>query len=193
MVLLTKIYTRGGDQGQTSLGSGERLSKFSDRVQAMGDVDETNATLGLVRLHLEQKDEIDIISRIQNDLFDVGADLCMPQDHEKKTTLRILPRHVLRLEQEIDQMNQNLEPLNSFILPGGTSASAYLHLARTITRRAERTVCHLAAQEDVNIHLISYLNRLSDHLFVFARHANDQGRLDILWDPGANIFHDQNF
>ena len=193
MVLLTQIYTRGGDQGKTSLGSGERRSKFEGRIEALGDVDEANAALGLVRLHFKEQHDIETVARLQNDLFDVGADLCMPQDHEKKTTLRILPRHILRLEQEIDHMNNYLAPLNSFILPGGSSASAYLHLARTIVRRAERSVCQVAEHEDVNSHLISYLNRLSDHLFVFARCANDQGRQDILWQPGVNIFHDQNF
>ena len=193
MVLLTKIYTRGGDQGKTSLGDGERLLKFSERIQAIGDVDEANAALGLVRLHFTQKNDIETISRIQNDMFDVGADLCMPQDHAKKTTLRVLSHHITRLEQEIDHMNQGLKHLNSFILPGGSSASAHLHMARTIVRRAERSVCRLAEQEDVNAYLISYLNRLSDHLFVFARCANSQGRQDILWQPGANILPEQDF
>ncbi len=193
MVLLTKIYTRGGDEGQTSLGDGARISKNDFRIEAMGDVDEANTSLGLVRLYLKEDQDIEMISRIQNDLFDVGADLCMPQDHLKKTTLRIHSRHVLRLEQEIDVMNSQLSPLKSFILPGGTAPSAYLHLARTIVRRAERTVCRLSENDFVNPSLVHYLNRLSDHLFVFARCANEYGDKDILWTPGASVYHEKNF
>lgn len=186
MVTLTKIYTRGGDQGKTSLGDGKRVSKHAARIEAIGAVDEANAALGIARLHLKGDEDL-MLKRTQNDLFDVGADLCMPHDHQKKTTLRIQPAHVQRLEQEIDKINATLAPLQSFILPGGSMASAALHMARTIVRRAERCVCQLSENEAVNVNLVTYLNRLSDHLFVLARHMNKQGEKDALWEPGANI------
>jgi cob(I)alamin adenosyltransferase len=186
MVKLDKIYTRGGDKGQTSLGDGARVAKHDLRVEAYGTVDELNATIGLARLHTEG--DVDaMLSRIQNDLFDLGADLCTPEDSRRSEgALRIEDAQVDRLEAEIDQLNDALEPLKSFILPGGSPAAAWLHMARTIGRRAERLVCALAEQEDVNGAAVRYLNRLSDHFFVLARHLNDDGRADVLWVPGAN-------
>ncbi|MCB1993783.1 MAG: cob(I)yrinic acid a,c-diamide adenosyltransferase [Geminicoccaceae bacterium] len=188
MVLLTKIYTRGGDRGQTSLGDGARVAKHDLRVQAYGTVDEVNATVGLVRLHAGGDAGAEaMLRRIQNDLFDLGADLCRPgSDAADATTLRIQESQVLRLEQEIDAMNEALAPLTSFVLPGGTPAAAHLHLARTVCRRAERLVSALLGQEPVNALALRYLNRLSDHFFVMSRHLNDKGRLDVLWQPGAN-------
>jgi cob(I)alamin adenosyltransferase len=188
MVTLTKIYTRGGDAGQTSLGDGRRVEKFDHRVAAYGTVDETNGIIGLARLHTEG-DADAMLSRIQNDLFDLGADLCTPEDGRKNEgALRIAESQVERLEAEIDAMNEHLQPLTSFILPGGKPAAAYLHLARTVARRAERLMCELAADEavDVNAAAIRYINRLSDHLFVLARALNDNGATDVLWVPGAN-------
>ena len=186
MVRLTRIYTRGGDKGETSLGDGERVAKHDPRVEAFGTVDEANATIGLARLHTSGAAD-DMLQRIQNDLFDLGADLCVP-GHDKPADkgLRIVQPQVDRLEAEIDAMNEKLAPLNSFILPGGTPAAAYLHLARTVTRRAERCMTVLATQEPVNPTAIRYINRLSDHLFVLARHLNDDGKQDVLWKPGAN-------
>jgi cob(I)alamin adenosyltransferase len=188
MVTLNRIYTRGGDQGQTSLGDGRRVAKHDARVEAYGTVDEANAAIGLARLH--SRDAIDadaMLARIQNDLFDLGADLCTPEDGRRNEgALRILAAQVDRLEREIDAMNEHLAPLKSFILPGGTALAAYLHLARTVTRRAERLVVALAAAEPVNPEAIKYLNRLSDHLFVLGRHVNDGGARDVLWVPGAN-------
>ncbi len=188
MVTLTKIYTRGGDRGKTSLGDGTRVAKHGPRVQAYGTVDEVNATIGLVRLHTAGDAEIEaMLQRIQNDLFDLGADLCTPgADAADARTLRIQERQVERLEQEIDAMNAALAPLDSFVLPGGTPAAAHLHLARTVCRRAERLVSALLEQEPVNFLALRYLNRLSDHFFVLSRHLNDKGRLDVLWQPGAN-------
>jgi cob(I)alamin adenosyltransferase len=186
MVKLTKIYTRGGDGGQTSLGDGTRVAKHHLRVKAYGSVDEANGTLGLARLHAEG--EVDaMLGRIQNDLFDLGADLCTPhEDNPKYPPLRIVAEQVTRLEREIDAMNAHLAPLNSFILPGGSPVSAWLHLARTVARRAEREMTELAVAEMVNPAAIHYANRLSDHLFVLARHANGRGAGDILWVPGKN-------
>jgi cob(I)alamin adenosyltransferase len=188
MVTLTKIYTRGGDQGKTSLGDGVRVAKHSLRVQAYGTVDELNAVLGLVRLHTGDAAEVELmLTRIQNDLFDLGADLCRPgDDASDETTLRIQETQVQRLEQEIDRMNAELAPLSSFVLPGGTPAAATLHLARTVCRRAERLVRALNEMEPVNFLALRYLNRLSDHFFVASRFLNDKGRLDVLWQPGAN-------
>jgi cob(I)alamin adenosyltransferase len=188
MVTLTQIYTRGGDQGKTSLGDGVRVAKHSLRVQAYGTVDELNATLGLVRLHTAGEAETEkMLMRIQNDLFDLGADLCRPgDDASDQTTLRIQETQVLRLEREIDQMNAELAPLTSFVLPGGTPAAAYLHLARTVCRRAERLVSALNEMEQVNSLGLRYLNRLSDFFFVASRFLNDKGRLDVLWQPGAH-------
>lgn len=188
MVTLTKIYTRGGDRGQTSLGDGVRVAKHELRVDAYGTVDEVNASIGLVRLHTHGDAESDaMLRRIQNDLFDLGADLCRPgEDAADPSTLRIQESQVLRLEQEIDALNAALAPLTSFVLPGGTPAAAHLHLARTVCRRAERLVSALVEREPVNGLALRYLNRLSDHFFVLSRHLNEQGRLDVLWQPGAN-------
>lgn len=187
MVRLTRIYTRGGDRGQTSLGDGSRVAKQNLRVEAFGTVDEANAAIGLARLHTAQDQEADaMLARIQNDLFDLGADLCTPEDGSRAAgALRVVAAQVERLEHEIDAMNATLRPLDSFILPGGTPAAAHLHLARTVTRRAERLVCALAAAEPVNPEAIRYLNRLSDHLFVLGRRLNDNGAQDVLWRPGA--------
>jgi cob(I)alamin adenosyltransferase len=188
MVTLNRIYTRGGDKGETSLGDGRRVAKDDARVEAYGTVDETNAAIGLARLHSSQIIDADaMLARIQNDLFDLGADLCTPEDGRKhEGALRIVPAQVDRLEREIDVLNETLAPLTSFILPGGTPLAAYLHLARTVARRAERLVVTLAEREPVNPEAVRYLNRLSDHLFVLGRHVNDRGAGDILWVPGAN-------
>ncbi|MGH6905415.1 MAG: cob(I)yrinic acid a,c-diamide adenosyltransferase [Geminicoccaceae bacterium] len=186
MVRLTRIYTRGGDRGQTSLGDGCRVAKHDLRVAAYGTVDEANAVIGLARLHTEAIEDA-MLARIQNDLFDLGADLCRPgADPAEAGTLRMQPRQVERLENEIDSLNAALEPLESFVLPGGRPASAYLHQARTVVRRAERLTTELAAHEPVNPIAVQYLNRLSDHLFVLARHLNDRGKADVLWVPGGN-------
>ncbi len=185
MVRLTRIYTRGGDKGETSLGDGTRVAKQSLRVAAFGTVDEANAAIGLARLHTDGEAD-EMLARIQNDLFDLGADLCTPEEGRRAAgALRIVAAQVARLEREIDLMNAALRPLDSFILPGGTAAAAYLHLARTVTRRAERLVCALAAAETVNPEAVKYLNRLSDHLFVLGRRVNDNGAKDVLWQPGA--------
>jgi cob(I)alamin adenosyltransferase len=187
MVKLTRIYTRGGDKGKTSLGDGERVAKHAPRVAAYGTVDEANAAIGLARLTADGDTDA-MLARIQNDLFDLGADLCRPQSGEEApgTVLRIVDAQVARLEREIDAMNAALAPLNSFVLPGGTPAAAHLHLARTIMRRAERAMTALAEGEPVSPAAIRYANRLSDHLFVLARFVNDRGRGDVLWQPGAN-------
>ena len=185
MVRLTRIYTRGGDRGETSLGDGSRVAKQALRVEAYGTVDEANAAIGLARLHAERRRADAMLARIQNDLFDLGADLCTPEDGSRAAgALRIVAAQVERLEREIDAMNAALRPLDSFILPGGTPAAAHLHLARTVTRRAERLVCALAAAEPVNPEAVRYLNRLSDHLFVLGRRLNDNGARDVLWRPG---------
>ncbi|MEY4680144.1 MAG: cob(I)yrinic acid a,c-diamide adenosyltransferase [Alphaproteobacteria bacterium] len=186
MVRLTRIYTRGGDAGQTSLGDGARVSKSSTRVAAFGTVDEANSAVGIARLHATG-DADAMLGRIQNDLFDLGADLCTPEEENPKyPPLRISDRQVERLEHEIDAMNEKLAPLDSFILPGGSPAAAYLHLARTVARRAERLIVELAATEPVNPAAVRYANRLSDHLFVLSRHLNEDGRRDVLWVPGSN-------
>ncbi|BBK34260.1 cob(I)alamin adenosyltransferase [Stella humosa] len=186
MVQLTRIYTRGGDRGETSLGDGVRVPKHDLRVEAFGTVDEANATIGLVRLHTEGALD-QLLALIQNDLFDLGADLCTPEDGRRGAgALRIVASQVARLETEIDAYNGRLAPLSSFILPGGTAAAAYLHLARTVTRRAERLVAELAARDPVNPEAFKYLNRLSDLLFVLSRHANGDGAGDVLWVPGAS-------
>ena len=185
MVQLTRIYTRGGDAGMTSLGSGDRVKKHDPRVAAYGTIDEANAAIGIARLHVGA--ELDaMLGRIQNDLFDLGADLCRPAtDNRAAEALRVIDSQVERLEQEIDAMNAKLSPLKSFVLPGGSPASAHLHLARTMVRRAEREITALAERETVNAAAIRYVNRLSDHLFVAARSANDGGARDVLWQPGA--------
>ncbi|UTW55138.1 cob(I)yrinic acid a,c-diamide adenosyltransferase [Kordiimonas sp. SCSIO 12610] len=192
MVKLTKIYTRGGDKGDTSLSNGERLPKDNLRIDAYGTVDEANSVYGLVRLHTSCEAD-DMLMRIQNDLFDLGADLSTPAseadgaDFEpSEMVLRVTEAQVQRLEHEIDQMNASLSPLTSFILPGGSEASAYLHLARTVIRRAERLSISAAREVNINPAAIRYLNRLSDHAFVMARYLNDKGSSDVLWVPGAN-------
>ncbi len=194
MVRLTRIYTRGGDAGETSLGDGSRVPKHGLRVAAYGTVDEANAAIGLARLHVDAGSDAEadaMLARIQNDLFDLGADLCTPADGRragqgKGGALRIVPAQIERLEREIDAINATLRPLNSFILPGGSPAASYLHLARTVTRRAERLVSELAGSERVSPEALKYLNRLSDHLFVLGRRLNDNGARDVLWIPGAN-------
>ena len=185
MVTLTKIYTRGGDAGETSLGDGTRVPKHDLRVEAYGTVDETNAIIGLARLHTDG--DVDAqLARIQNDLFDLGADLCTPESGRKaEGALRVVDAQVERLEREIDAMNENLKPLKSFILPGGKPAAAYLHLARTVARRAERLITALASTEPVNPAAIRYINRVSDHFFQLARLLNDKGATDVLWVPGG--------
>lgn len=192
MVVLTKIYTRTGDDGTTALGDGERLPKYDLRVCAYGTVDETNAAIGIARHALgPENSALDAsLRRIQNDLFDLGADLCIP-DRGKPLPyqpLRITEPQVTWLETEIDRMNAELKPLTSFVLPGGTPGAAALHMARTICRRAERHVVELAARESasVNVNAIKYINRLSDLLFVASRYVNDRGRRDSLWQPGEN-------
>ena len=186
MVKLTRIYTRGGDAGETSLGNGDRVVKHSLRVTAYGTVDETNAIIGVARLHTEGEADA-MLGRIQNDLFDLGADLCTPEEATPKyPPLRITDAQVERLEREIDAMNDKLSPLNSFVLPGGTAAAAQLHVARTVARRAERLIVELAGQDKINGAAIRYANRLSDHLFVLSRHLNDDGKRDVLWVPGDN-------
>lgn len=187
MVKLNKIYTRTGDKGDTGLGDGSRVRKYDLRVEAFGTVDEANSVLGIVRQHT--KGEADAaLSRIQNDLFDLGADLCTPESGGQKpvAALRIVDAQVDRLEREIDALNARLQPLNSFILPGGSPASAYLHLARTVSRRAERLMVQLAEKQPVNPAALRYINRLSDYLFVLGRHLNGEGATDILWVPGQN-------
>jgi cob(I)alamin adenosyltransferase len=189
MVVLNKIYTKTGDAGETALADGSRVAKHSARVAAYGTVDELNSHLGIARLHASD-DEATAITRIQNDLFDLGADLARPsmeKDHEAGyPVLRIVPEQTARLEAEIDAMIARLEPLRSFILPGGTALAAHLHVARTVARRAEREAVDLATDESVNADAIRYLNRLSDWFFCAARIANDEGRADVLWVPGAN-------
>jgi cob(I)alamin adenosyltransferase len=186
MVTLTRIYTRGGDAGQTSLVGGRRVPKHDLRVEAYGTVDEANAVIGLVRLQTDGEADA-MLSRIQNDLFDLGADLATPEEQAPKyPPLRVTAAQVERLEHEIDAMNAVLAPLNSFVLPGGSAAAAHLHHARTVVRRAERLVTALMAAEPVNPEALKYANRLSDHLFVMARHLNGDGRDDVLWVPGAH-------
>ncbi len=192
MVVLTKIYTRTGDDGTTALGDGSRLRKYDLRVASYGTVDETNAAIGVARQALgpDQSELRDTLERIQNDLFDLGADLCVPDRGEELSyePLRVTDEQVAWLETEIDRMNSELKPLTSFILPGGNAAAAGLHLARTICRRAERHVVELAANgaEPVNDPVLKYLNRLSDLLFVASRYVNGKGREDLLWKPGQN-------
>ena len=189
MVVLNKIYTKTGDAGETALGNGARVAKHSLRVTAYGTVDETNATVGLARLHCDGAMD-DRLAAIQNDLFDLGADLCRP-DMEKDAEaeyppLRVSDTQVARLETEIDEMNDALEPLRSFILPGGSPLAAQLHLCRTVSRRAERLAVELATVEAINPSAVKYLNRLSDWFFVAGRIANNDGKDDLLWVPGAN-------
>ena len=185
MVKLNKIYTRTGDKGMTSLVGGVPRSKYDLRVVAFGSVDEANGTIGLARMHTQGEPDA-ALARIQQDLFDLGADLATPPEGDYEGALRIIDKQVVRLENEIDAMNEHIAPLNSFILPGGSPASAYLHLARTIVRRAEREMFELAQKEPVGEPALQYINRLSDHLFVMARALNDNGKADVLWVPGLN-------
>ena len=190
MVRLDKIYTRGGDKGETSLSDGSRVAKYDLRVETFGTVDEVNAFIGLARLNIS--DDMDgILSRIQNDLFDLGADLARPiQSNSSSGELRIVQAQIDRLEIEIDDINESLKPLDSFILPGGKSNATYLHVARTVTRRAERLAIKLISEDNnevkTNPLTAIYLNRLSDHLFVLSRKINDNGATDVLWEPGKN-------
>ena len=191
MVVLNRIYTRTGDDGDTALGTGERRPKFDLRVEAYGTVDETNATLGMARLHTAGDPKLDaMLARIQNDLFDLGADLCTPDKGEKLAyePLRIVQTQVERLEKEIDELNASLAPLRSFVLPGGAPAAAALHLSRTISRRAERLMVALSRTEGevVSAPALQYVNRLSDFLFVASRFANLNAGGDVLWTPGKN-------
>ena len=197
MVVLNKIYTRTGDAGTTALGTGERVAKHDLRIAAYGTVDETNAAIGMARVHLAGADPaVDaMLARIQNDLFDLGADLCVPERaadlspadaKPQRPALRIIPTQVERLEHEIDTLNAGLSPLRSFVLPGGSPAAAALHVARTVSRRAERLMVELAARESdaVGAPALAYINRASDFLFVASRYVNDRGRSDVLWVPG---------
>jgi cob(I)alamin adenosyltransferase len=189
MVVLNRIYTRTGDDGTTSLGSGERRKKYDRRVDAYGTLDEVNATIGLVRLHTAGDTVLDpVLGRIQNDLFDVEADLCLSEKGPGGARLTVTDAQVDWLEGEIDRFNAELEPLRSFILPGGSPVAAYLHLARTVCRRAERIMVELKDQpgEHVTPPSLKYVNRLSDFLFVAGRYANDNGARDVLWAPGQN-------
>lgn len=185
VVKLDRIYTRGGDQGMTTLGDGTKVSKAALRVRAYGTVDEANATIGLARLYTEGEAD-ELLARIQNDLLDLGADLSVPQKQEARTRLRIEKGHVERLEKEIDAMTAELPALTSFLLPGGSPASAHLHSARTVVRRAEQLSTGLLQTEPVNPLATQYLNRLADHLFTLARWLNDKGASDVLWVPGAH-------
>ena len=190
MVVLSKIYTRTGDDGTTALGSGRRVAKFDLRVECYGTLDETNAAIGLARLHTRLDHALDaMLGRIQNDLFDLGAELCYPDESkDARGRLSVSDAQVERLESEIDALNRELQPLRSFVLPGGTQAASFLHLARTVSRRAERLMVALAARpnEPVGGSALRYINRLSDFLFVAARYANDKGQSDVLWVPGQN-------
>jgi cob(I)alamin adenosyltransferase len=191
MVVLNRIYTRTGDDGTTALGTGERRKKYDLRIACYGTVDETNAAIGVVRLHTIQDAEIDaMLGRIQNDLFDLGADLCSPTRGKGPdgARLAVTEVQVTRLEAEIDRLNADLKPLRSFVLPGGTVAAAHLHVARTVCRRAERLMAELADRpdEEVSAVALKYVNRLSDFLFVASRHVNQRGPGDVLWMPGQN-------
>jgi cob(I)alamin adenosyltransferase len=194
MVVLNRIYTRTGDKGETALGSGERVAKTHLRIHAYGTVDETNAAVGIARLHTASNEFRlldDMLVRIQNDLFDLGADLCVPDTGKDLgyPPLRMMPKQAERLEREIDELNAELQPLRSFVLPGGHPAAAYLHLARTVSRRAERLIVELARepQERVSEAVLAFVNRLSDFFFVASRWANARGPGDQLWVPGKNL------
>ena len=187
MVILNRITTKGGDCGETSLGNGVRIAKSSLRIAAIGAVDEANASLGVVRLYTADTPLDAMLQNIQNDLFDLGADLCVPPaSRRSEGALRISEAQIVRLEQEIDALNGELQPLTSFVLPGGTPAAAHLHMARTLVRRAERLMVRLQEEENLGPEALRYINRLSDHLFVAARHCNAKGAGDILWSPGRN-------
>ena len=186
MVTLNKIYTKTGDKGDTALGDGSRISKDSERVTAYGNVDELNASLGIVKNYANKKMK-QILSEIQNDLFDLGADLCVPDEKESKKKLRISTNQIKKLESNIDQMNKSLKPLKSFILPGGSETASFMHLSRTICRRAERSIVSLKRNEKINENTLKYLNRLSDWLFVASRLDNQEKSSEILWEPGENV------
>ena len=191
MVVLNKIYTRTGDDGTTALGTGERRKKYDRRIAAYGTIDEVNAAIGVARLHTADDTALEAaLSRIQNDLFDVGADLCTPGRGKGPggARLTVTEKQVAWLEGEIDRLNAELSPLRSFVLPGGGAAAAYLHLARTICRRAERVIAELRDDpgEEVSAEVLKYVNRLSDYLFVASRYANGKGARDVLWQPGQN-------
>ena len=194
MVHLSKIYTKSGDRGETSLGDGRRVAKDHIRVEAYGSVDELNSILGMILATTNPGESQTLLLGIQNDLFDVGADLCVPEDPRQPdgSCLRVRPEQVTRLERAIDLLNERLTPLNSFILPGGTPLAAWCHVARTVCRRAERMVVCLAHEEAINNHALIYLNRLSDLLFVMARIHNDEGKGDVLWKPGAGAKESNN-
>jgi cob(I)alamin adenosyltransferase len=184
---LDRIYTKGGDKGETSLGDGSRAPKFHIRVRALGGIEEANAAIGVALLYIEDEKVREVLSLAQNDLFDLGADLCVPERGDSgRSRLRVSTKQVETLEHHIDAFNETLNPLTSFILPGGSSGSAHLHVARTIARRAECDVAELAANETVNEEALKYINRLSDLLFVLCRHLNGRGTADVLWTPGAN-------
>lgn len=192
MVVLNRIYTRTGDDGTTALGTGQRIKKYDLRIGSYGTVDEANAAIGVARVHLAGSISVldEMLLRIQNDMFDLGADLCVPDRGEKLPyePLRITEAQVTRLEKEIDLLNGEMQPLRSFVLPGGSATAAALHVARTVTRRAERQMVELAADpaEPVSAAALKFVNRLSDFLFVASRYANDKGRADVLWIPGKN-------
>jgi cob(I)alamin adenosyltransferase len=191
MVVLNRIYTRAGDDGSTALGTGERRRKYDLRIAAYGTVDELNATIGIARLHAGGDPELDgMLTRIQNDLFDVGADLCLPDKGKGPggARLDVTDAQVEWLERQIDRLNGELAPLRSFVLPGGSAAASYLHLARTVCRRAERLIVELADKPDESVTpaALKYVNRLSDFLFVSARFSNRKGSADVLWVPGQN-------
>ena len=188
MVYLSRIYTKTGDSGETGLGDGSRVPKDHARVNAYGSVDELNAVLGLITSHFPHTEEFPLLQTIQNDLFDVGADLCIPDQtaNDRSPPLRVAPEQISQLEEAIDRLNVKLQPLHSFVLPGGRPEAAWLHLARTVCRRAERDVVTLSHSEKLNQQVIIYVNRLSDLLFVLARVANDNGREDLLWQPGKS-------
>ncbi len=183
MVLINRVITRGGDKGKTSLGNGHRVAKDDQRVVAFGTVDEANAAIGVLRLHANGQDD-EMLMRIQNDLFDAGADLCVPGEVPDRQRLTEAPS--LRLEAEVAEMNAGMPEVRSFILPGGSAGAAYAHVARTLVRRAEREVVALSHSATVNPELIKFLNRLSDHLFVLSRRMNGNGAQDVLWVPGKN-------
>jgi len=192
MVRLNRIYTRTGDAGETGLGDGERRKKYDARVDAYGEVDELNCVLGLVRLHTQGAQDPDLVridrtlARVQNDLFDLGADLCVPPQPDEQHALRMTESQTAALETAIDDLNAELSPLKSFVLPGGSAAASALHQARTVCRRAERSIVFLAGRETVGAPVLAYINRLSDYLFVAGRFANSRGASDVLWVPGAN-------
>ena len=186
MVTLNKIYTKTGDKGDTALGDGSRVSKDSERVIAYGNVDELNASIGIVK-NYASREMSGVLAEIQNDLFDLGADLCVPDENESQKKLRISNNQVKKLESNIDSMNKTLQPLKSFILPGGSKTASFMHLSRTICRRAERSLVSLNRKEKINANALKYLNRLSDWLFVASRLDNQENSSEILWEPGENL------